>query len=100
MSRTDQDTPAFPIPLQQGQGWSGMAPCDGMTLRQYAAIKLKVPDSGIDWLDVMIVKSKRDEIAVNAMQGQAANPNAGYLTYKGTSLQSYLYADEMLKARG
>ena len=29
----------------------------GMTLRQYAAIKLKVPDSGTDWLDEMIVKA-------------------------------------------
>jgi hypothetical protein len=29
----------------------------GMTLRQYAAIHLKVPDSGTDWLDDMIKKS-------------------------------------------
>ena len=43
--------PAFPIPLQPGQGWQEMAPCDGMTLRQYAAIKLRVPNSGTDWLD-------------------------------------------------
>ena len=30
---------------------------EGMTLRQYAAINLKVPDSGTDWLDEMIVKA-------------------------------------------
>ena len=30
----------------------------GMTLRQYAAIKLCVPDSGLPWLDDMIVKSR------------------------------------------
>jgi hypothetical protein len=29
----------------------------GMTLRQYAAIHLKVPNSGTDWLDEMIKKS-------------------------------------------
>jgi len=29
----------------------------GMTLRQYAAIKLKVPNSGTDWLDEMIRQS-------------------------------------------
>ena len=33
------NTPAFPIPLQPGQGWQGMAPCDGMTLRDYFAAK-------------------------------------------------------------
>lgn len=29
----------------------------GMSLRQYAAITLKVPDSGTDWLDDMIRQS-------------------------------------------
>ena len=31
--------PAFPVPLNPGQGWNGMAPCDGMTLRDYFAAK-------------------------------------------------------------
>ena len=31
----------------------------GMTLRQYAAIKLKVPNSGTKWLDEMIEQSSR-----------------------------------------
>lgn len=31
--------PAFPIPLNPGQSWQGMAPCDGMTLRDYFAAK-------------------------------------------------------------
>lgn len=31
--------PAFPIPLNPGQGWNGMSPCDGMTLRDYFAAK-------------------------------------------------------------
>jgi hypothetical protein len=31
---------------------------EGMTLRQYAAIKLCVPDSGLPWLDDMIAKSR------------------------------------------
>ena len=37
-----------------------------MTLRQYAAIKLRVPNSGTDWLDEMILKSLRDELAAKA----------------------------------
>ena len=36
---TNNGGPAFPIPLQPGQGWQGMAPCDGMTLRDYFAAK-------------------------------------------------------------
>ncbi len=36
---------------------------ENMTLRQYAAIKLKVPDSGEEWLDDMIRKSLIDEFS-------------------------------------
>lgn len=40
MSNTNTNGgPAFPVPLQPGQGWQGMAPCDGMTLRDYLAAK-------------------------------------------------------------
>ena len=39
----------------------------GMTLRQYAAIKLRVPNSGTDWLDKMIRESLRNEMAAKAM---------------------------------
>ena len=39
MSDINTGGPAFPIPLQPGQGWQGMAPCDGMTLRDYFAAK-------------------------------------------------------------
>jgi hypothetical protein len=42
--------PAFPVP--------SLAVGSGMTLRQYAAIKLCVPDSGLPWLDDMIAKSR------------------------------------------
>ena len=43
--------PAFPTP-------AGIQHNDGMTLRQYAAIKLCVPDSVLPWLDDMIAKSR------------------------------------------
>jgi hypothetical protein len=49
--------PAFPHTTQ----WDGITPAinyHGMTLRQYAAIKLCVPDSGLPWLDDMIAKSR------------------------------------------
>lgn len=31
--------PAFPVPLNPGQGWNDMGPCDGMTLRDYFAAR-------------------------------------------------------------
>lgn len=42
------NTPAFPIPLQPGQGWQGMAPCDGMTMRDYFAAKAMHASMSLD----------------------------------------------------
>jgi hypothetical protein len=50
MNNTNTGGPAFPSQREHTTK-------EGMTLRQYAAIKLKVPDSGTDWLDDMIRKS-------------------------------------------
>jgi hypothetical protein len=63
MSNTNQ--PAFPVSIP---GW-GDNGASGMTLRQYASIKLKVPDSGTDWLDDMIRKSLLDDFAAKGLQG-------------------------------
>jgi hypothetical protein len=67
--------PAFPRPasLEYPDGPHGdlIVECthsEGMTLRQYAAIHLKVPDSGEDWLDEMILESRRLDFAGQAMQ--------------------------------
>lgn len=59
-----RDKPAF---ARSGGGIKNNQ--DGMTLREYAAIKLKVPDSGDEELDAMIRKSRRQELAGLAMQG-------------------------------
>ena len=37
MNKQNNGGPAFPVPLNQGQSWNGMAPCDGMSLRDYFA---------------------------------------------------------------
>lgn len=42
---------AFPVPKIH----SGI----GLTKREYAAILLRVPDSGADWLDEMILRSHK-----------------------------------------
>jgi hypothetical protein len=55
---------AFPVAPGDVPYWQ-----PGMTLRAYAAIQLRVPDSGIDWLDDMIRQAKCDEIAVQEYSG-------------------------------
>lgn len=44
---------------------------EGMTLRQYAAINLRVPASGIDWLDAMIKRAQHNHFAAKAMHTAA-----------------------------
>ncbi len=65
MTARDDGGPAFPQNSLSSQN-------RGMTLRQYAAIKLCVPDSGIDWLDDMIRQAQDDRFAGCAMAGLLA----------------------------
>lgn len=52
--------PAFPqVDLKDAYGMFVPDRQSGMTLRQYAAIHLKVPDSGTDWLDDMIRQANK-----------------------------------------
>lgn len=69
---------------------------DGMTLRQYAAIKLSVPDSGLPWLDEMIVKSNRERLAAAALPQVDLRSHG---TPDDIALECYQLADAMLKAR-
>ena len=61
----------------------------GMTLRQYAAIKLRVPNSGTDWLDEMIEEARRDAFAAAALTGfaRASLAEAGAVAIKAVSEQ-------------
>lgn len=96
---TEKETggPAFPHALQLGD----VAKVDGgMNLRQYAAIKLRVPDSGTDWLDEMILASKRDELAAKAIHAIFTDPNSRPgISYKEASVFAHELADTMLEAR-
>ena len=67
-------------------------------LRQYAAIKLRVPDSGCDWLDEMIRKSLRDQFAGQALSGLYDGQNF-IVNYEGYARESYTMADAMLSER-
>lgn len=73
----------------------GLESYEHMTLRTYAAIKLRVPESGIDWLDDMIRKAQRDELAGQALAGicsQSPLPD----TETEAAKIAYLAADAML----
>lgn len=79
MSDIEKDLPAFPRPFSADDVDPDISyPAHaGMTLRQYAAITLKVPNSGTDWLDDMIFESLRSEIAIKALQGVAGEQDLG-----------------------
>lgn len=94
----DNGGPAFPVPVQNYKDQ------EGMTLRQYAAIKLRVPDSGCDWLDAMIEKASRDDFAAKAMQGILAacleEPDwTADESDSAVARNAYNIADAMLKER-
>lgn len=101
MSTKETGESAFPTDGDNyGPKWSN----PGMTLRQYAAIKLKVPDSGEDWLDAMILAALRNDFAAKAMP-LAANLDAEYRGDQKSIDAAYVaalafeIAETMLKAR-
>ena len=77
----------------------------GMTLRHYAAIHLKVPNSGDEWLDEMITESAHKDFAAKAMQGYimdeaiARDSDNGMVWLNKIAKASYEMADTMIKAR-
>lgn len=97
------DIPAFPQDLQGRRGDDPQY--QGMTIRQYAAIKLKVPNSGTDWLDEMILESLRNDLAAKALAAVMAEwakhgPDNWEDEGKTTIAEvSYDFADAMLEAR-
>lgn len=74
---------------------------EGMTLRQYAAIHLGVPDSGTDWLDDMIRERMRDEVAAKVLQGILAGATSwsNDFSVRQRSRWSYAQADAALAQR-
>lgn len=62
------DVPAFPTALNASDPrQAGVLHLAGMSLREYAAIHLRVPNSGTDWLNEMIRQSRRDWFAGQAL---------------------------------
>lgn len=65
------------------------------TLRQYAAIKLRVPDSGLPWLDAMIDKALRYQFAGQALVAFAQRSDSAH---PADAISAFNSADAMLAA--
>jgi hypothetical protein len=86
--------PAFPHPELQDPSVSYVA--SGMSLRAYAAIQLRQPDSGIDWLDDMIRSARRDDLAGQALNGLLAQAPKARTAWEFVR-EAYICADAMAK---
>ena len=89
--------PAFPIKGRVAFDLE-LVQAEGMSLRQYAAIKLRVPDSGADWLDDMIRDARRMDYAGQALNKGVVNGD-WCSTVEWRAKSAYEMADAMLAAR-
>jgi hypothetical protein len=92
MKDTDRAFPVLDSYVGDGGQWRLDCLDSGMTLRQYAAIKLKVPRSGDPEIDAMIRESRRADFAAAALTGalrECHSPDSA-------SKYAYAVADAML----
>ena len=95
--------PAFPFAATDQSNVTMQA--QGMSQRALAAIKLRVPDSGIDWLDAMIMQAKRNEFAGQALAGILGGGFADTIPYDdvdgsaAAAVFAYQFADAMIAER-
>lgn len=93
---TSPNEPALP-----NEGFNGWGePSKGFTAKEAAAIALRVPDSGNDWLDTMIRTAQRNDLAKAAMNAMASNINANGAELRAfmpaIAHEAHLFADAML----
>lgn len=97
--------PAFSMPCGEGRDKQNIpvynVSNNGMSKRCYAAIELRVPDSGEEWLDEMIKKANKRDAARAAMQGLLSSVNPRMFLddnmVRTIISNAYQYADETLK---
>ena len=75
---TNDGGPAFPRPdaLDDEGHHIPFSNADGMSIREYAAIHLRVPMSDCKWLDDMIHEAHRNKVTERAVQGIMSGPLA------------------------
>ncbi len=92
MSKQDNGGPAFPIPLNPGASWQVMAPCDGMTLRDYFA-------SHASDLDIEAMAGRIQEVRLVRTRADGSKEVYDDLPHNWRQIARYMHADLMLKAR-
>ena len=89
---------AFPHEFEYGDGSKEFD--RGMTLREYAAIHLRVPNSGNPELDDMIREAQRNELAAKALDISMHHLKDYYgINKQNVAEWCYEMADAMLKER-
>lgn len=71
----------------------------GMSLRSYAAIHLRIPESGIGWLDEMIAKSERRDLAIKAFQAICSFKDAEGMELYNIRNNAHKQAEAMIAER-
>lgn len=70
-----------------------------MSLQIMAAIELRIPESGIDWLDEMIAKAERRDIAVEAFKAICSFIDSGGMELHNIRNNAWEQADAMIAER-
>lgn len=87
--------PVFPVTGEQMDRIEKYPQMAGLSIEEYAAIHLRIPNSGQEWLDEMIKKANRRDAAIAAMQALLSfNGNYDKITLADLSVE---IADEILK---
>jgi len=95
-NKIEDGGPAFPV-VRMPLDPDTILNHPGMSLRQYASIHLKVPQSGLPWLDEMINEARRDAFAGQALAGLLADPSVT-ASEKCVAISAMDYADAMIEA--
>ncbi|HIE4430012.1 TPA: hypothetical protein ACXM9H_000983 [Burkholderia multivorans] len=91
MNEINHGGPAFPIPLAEGQGYQGHAPCDGMTLRDYFAGKA---------LSGLLAEPIVEGVTPSSIHCTPNFDSDGAQPGDRIATAAYALADAMLRARG
>lgn len=94
---TDKTDPASPVgkPSKPGADPKAAAvaiDATGLTAQEFAAITLRVPNSGTVWLDRMIVEARRMDAAAVAMQALLLNGSLGKSLSEPSTIDTYTAA--------
>ena len=76
------DNPAFSTPIAITPSDDVIHAAPGFSKREYAAIHLKVPNSGDEELDKMILQSLMISVTAKFLSGALANPTLNRLDFK------------------